>query len=113
MTRLTSTGQADIVWCQNEDLEVHHIAESTLNDGMDALEDDNRGSLDSLCDIGSLVQGEVIRWDLTVLTRDELIDLLISEIKVKSIWMVEVVVCSILMFIISIVKEQNVLDYRS
>lgn len=70
---LTSSSESEIIWSQDENLEVHHFAESALNDGVNALEHNDRCSADSFCFFGSLVQSEIISGDLTVLARNELV----------------------------------------
>lgn len=62
---------------------------------MDALEDDDRSSLDLLFDLRSQVQREVVGRDLAVLARHKLLDLLKSQVEVKGFRMVEVVVLSV------------------
>ena len=68
---------------------------------MDALEDNDGGCLDSLCDISSLMQGEIISWDFCVFSFKQLLQLLEGKVKVQSIRVVKVVVGSILVLVIS------------
>ena len=51
---------------------------------MNALEDDNRRTLNRLRDLGALVEREVVRGDLSILPINQLAKLLISEVKIES-----------------------------
>ena len=70
--------------------------------GVNALENDDRGCLDCGCDRGALVQSEVIRGDLAVLARNQLVELLVSKIEIEGRWMIEVVVCRIIVLIVAV-----------
>ena len=69
---------------------------------MNALENDDRGCLNSGSDRGALVQSEVIRGDLAVLARNQLIELLVSKIEIEGRWMVKIVVCRIIVLIVAV-----------
>ena len=65
---LNSSGKTDVIWCQHEDCQVHHLSHATLNKHMDSFEHNDRGCLHSNSGFCSLVECEVICWNFTVLT---------------------------------------------
>ena len=73
MDDLTSSSESEIIWSQDENLEVHHFAESLLDDGVNAFEHNDWCGADSFCFFGSLVQSKIVSGDLAVLARNELV----------------------------------------
>lgn len=67
---------------------------------MDPLENDDGCGLDSLRNVGALVQGEVVCGNLSIFAGQKLLQLLVSQVEVEGVWVIEVVVCSIFMLII-------------
>ena len=68
---------------------------------MDALKDNDWRSLDSRSDLGTLMQCKVISWDLTVLSRNELLKFLVRQVKIKRARVIKVVISSIFMLVVS------------
>ena len=68
---------------------------------MDAFKNDDRRCFDCLRYIGSLVECEVISWDLNVLTLEQLLKLFESQVEIQGARVVEIVVGSIFVVLIT------------
>ena len=77
---------------------------------MDPLKDDNRCRLHSLRDVRAFVQCEVVRWNLAIVPSNELVELLICEVKVECIRVVEVVVGCVFVLVIAVRETRQVRD---
>ena len=113
LMKLTSTSKADIVRCQHKDLQVHQLAETIFYDGMNALKDDDWRTLDCFGHGGSFMECKVIGGDHSILSIDQLLQLLVSEVEVKSGWMIEVVVRSVLVLLVPINETNIVIRHGS
>ena len=98
---IDTSREADIIGGQHKNLDVHQVAESFFQIGMDAFEENNGRRLHKLGNFGALVQRKVIRWNVHIFSANQSLQLFIRKVKIKGIWMIKVVICSIFVLIIS------------
>ena len=67
---------------------------------MDALKDNDWRGLDGLGHRSPLVQGEVVSGNLAVAPADQLDQLFVGQVEVERLWVVEVVICRVVVLVV-------------
>lgn len=97
---IDTSRKSDIIGGQHKNLDVHEVAKSFLQIGVDAFEENNGRRLHKLGNFGALVQRKVIRRNVHIFSANQTLQLFIRKVKIKGIRMIKVVICSIFVLII-------------
>ena len=97
---LNTSRQANVIWRQHENFEVHHLTVPLLKNGVNALEDNYWGRFNNLNFFGACMRCKIITWNLAVLSSKQLTKFFKSKIEVQCVRMIKIVRISILMVLL-------------